>query len=165
LPGLPLPTPDFRNVTALGFGLGQPVQRFAAPHAAGVDAFPGILQLASAIQMADADGNDATAVDAAWAPALPTPNHPEYPAAHSCTSGSVGEALRSFYGTPEVTFSWDSKVTKTTRSYAGIEAFNAEAGIARIRGGMHFRHSIVAGKEPGRRVAQWVTARHFARQD
>jgi len=23
-------------------------------------------------------------------PVLPTPNHPEYPAAHSCTSGSLG---------------------------------------------------------------------------
>lgn len=119
----------------------------------------------SALQMADADGNDATAPDAAWTPSLPTPNHPEYPAAHSCTSGSVGEALRHFYGTPDVTFTWDSTVTKTTRTYAGIEAFNAEAGLARLHGGMHFRHSVVAGEELGRRVAQWVTQRHFARQD
>jgi len=119
----------------------------------------------SAIQMAEADGNDATAPDAAWAPSLPTPNHPEYPAAHSCTSGSVGEALRSFYGTPNVTFTWDSTVTKTTRTYAGIEAFNAEAGLARLHGGMHFRHSTAAGEELGRRVAQWVTQRHFLRQE
>jgi PAP2 superfamily len=119
----------------------------------------------SAIQMADADGNDATVPDAAWAPALPTPNHPEYPAAHSCTSGSVGEALRSFYGTPDVTFTWDSNATKTMRSYAGVEAFNAEAGLARIHGGMHFRDATVAGEELGRRVAQWVGARHFGRQD
>jgi PAP2 superfamily len=118
----------------------------------------------SAIQMADADGNDATAVDAAWAPSLPTPNHPEYPAAHSCTSGSVGEALRSFYGTPNVTFTWDSKATATTRTYHGIEAFNAEAGIARIHGGMHFSFSITAGEELGRRVAQWVASRHFGRE-
>jgi hypothetical protein len=108
----------------------------------------------SAIQMADA----------AWAPALPTPNHPEYPAAHSCTSGSVGEALRNHYGTPNVTFTWDSRVTGTTRTYAGIEAFNAEAGMARIHGGMHFTYSTVAGEELGRRVAQWVAARHFVRQ-
>lgn len=116
---------------------------------------------ASAIAMADADGNDATAPDAAWAPSLPTPNHPEYPAAHSCTSGSVGEALRGFYGTPNVTFTWDSTVTKTTRTYVGIDAFNAEAGLARIHGGMHFRPATVAGEELGRRVAQWVGQRHF----
>ncbi len=118
----------------------------------------------SAIHMADADGNDATPIDAAWAPALPTPNHPEYPAAHSCTAGSLGEALRSHYGTPNVTFTWDNKVTATTRTYTGIDAFNAECGIARIHGGMHFSHSTAAGEELGKRVAQWVAARHFARQ-
>jgi len=120
---------------------------------------------ASAIQMADVDGNDATQADVSWTPVLPTPNHPEYPAAHSCTSGSLGEALRNYYGTPNVTFTWDSLVTGTTRTYASIDAFNAEAGIARIHGGMHFTFSTVAGEELGRRVAQWVAVRHFARQD
>ena len=119
----------------------------------------------SAIQMADFDGNDATQVDAAWTPALPTPNHPEYPAAHSCTSGSLGEALRGYYGTPNVTFTWDSKVTGTTRTYTHIDAFNLEAGMARIHGGMHFGFATAAGEELGRRVAQWVAARHFGRQD
>jgi hypothetical protein len=119
----------------------------------------------SAIQMADVDGNDATAPDATWAPSLPTPNHPEYPAAHSCTAGSVGEALRHYYGTPQVTFTWDSKVTNTTRTYAGIDAFNAEAGMARIHGGMHFSFATEAGEELGRRVARWVAARHFGRQE
>jgi hypothetical protein len=103
--------------------------------------------------------------DTTWAPVLPTPNHPEYPAAHSCTSGSVGEALRNFYGTPNVTFTWDSKVTGTTRTYVGIDAFNAEAGMARIAGGMHFGPATAAGEELGRRVALWVAQRHFGRQD
>lgn len=119
----------------------------------------------SAIQMADVDGNDATQVDAAWTPALPTPNHPEYPAAHSCTSGSLGEALRNHYGTPNVTFTWDSLATGTTRTYTSIDAFNAEAGLARIHGGMHFGYATAAGEELGRRVAQWVSARHFGRRD
>ncbi len=119
----------------------------------------------SAINMADVDGNDTTQIDAGWKPVLPTPNHPEYPAAHSCTSGSLGEALRGYYGTPNVTFTWDSNVTKTTRTYIGIEEFNADAGIARLYGGMHFRFATVAGEELGKRVAQWVTSRHFGRQD
>ena len=121
----------------------------------------------SAIPMAHthrSDGNDATPADAAWTPVLPTPNHPEYPAAHSCQSGSVGEALRNFYGTPKVTFTWDSRVTNTTRTYSDIDAFNAESGIARIYGGMHFRFATAAGEDLGKRVAQWVAARHFARQ-
>lgn len=85
-------------------------------------------------------------------------------AAHACTSGSVGEALRSYYGTPNVTFSWDSNVTKTTRTYIGIDEFNADAGVARLYGGMHFRFATVAGEDLGKRVAQWVTSRHFGRQ-
>ncbi len=85
-------------------------------------------------------------------------------AAHACTSGSVGEALRSYYGTPNVTFTWDSNVTKTTRTYIGIDEFNADAGVARLYGGMHFRFATVAGEDLGKRVAQWVTSRHFGRQ-
>jgi hypothetical protein len=118
----------------------------------------------SAINLAGINGNDATPIDAGWKPVLPTPNHPEYPAAHSCTSGSVGEALRAHYGTPNVTFTWDSAVTKTTRTYMGIEEFNADAGIARLYGGMHFRFATVAGEALGKQVAQWVTSRHFGRQ-
>jgi hypothetical protein len=119
----------------------------------------------SAINLANTDGNDATQADPAWTPVLPTPNHPEYPAAHSCTSGSLGEALRHYYGTPDVTFTWDSRVTGTTRTYAGIDAFNAEAGMARIYGGMHFTFATDAGRELGSKVAGWVAARHFFRQN
>jgi hypothetical protein len=119
----------------------------------------------SAINLANTDGNDATQADPAWTPVLPTPNHPEYPAAHSCTSGSLGEALRHYYGTPDVTFTWDSRVTGTTRTYAGIDAFNAEAGMARIYGGMHFTFATDAGRELGSKVAGWVAARHFVRQN
>jgi hypothetical protein len=77
----------------------------------------------------------------------------------------VGEALRSFYGTPDLTITWDSKATGTTRTYHGIDAFNAEAGLARIHGGMHFGFSTAAGEALGRQVARWVAARHFGRQD
>jgi hypothetical protein len=77
----------------------------------------------------------------------------------------VGEALRNFYGTPKVAFIWDSTVTKTARTYNDIDAFNAEAGLARIHGGMHFTYATAAGEELGKRVAQWVAARHFGRQD
>lgn len=69
----------------------------------------------------------------------------------------MGEALKSYYGTPNVTFTWDSKVTNTTRTYAGVDAFNAEAGLARIHGGMHLTYATVAVEELGKRVAQWVS--------
>lgn len=105
-----------------------------------------------------------TGADAGWTPVLPTPNHPEYPAAHSCTSASVGGALRHIFGTPQVTFTWDSRVTGTTRSFQGIDAANAEFAVARIHGGMHFNFANTAGRELGTQVADWVAARHFQPQ-
>ena len=41
-----------------------------------------------AIRNAAIDGNPATQADPAWTPLLVTPNHPEYPAAHTCLSGA-----------------------------------------------------------------------------
>ncbi len=118
----------------------------------------------SAILLADTDANAATSTDAAWAPALPTPNHPEYPAAHSCTAGGLGETLRQYFGTRKVTYTFDSTVTGTTSTYATTDALGDESQIARVYGGMHFRFSTVDGLALGTRVAQWVAEHHFARR-
>jgi len=119
----------------------------------------------SAIPLADSDGNPDTASDAAWTPVLPTPNHPEYPAAHSCTSGALGETLRQYYGTRQVSYAFDSAVTGTTRTYASTDALDEESRIARVYGGMHFDFSTAAGVDLGVRVAQWVAAHHFGRRE
>ena len=115
----------------------------------------------SAITLADMDGNDATQTDATWTPVVPTPNHPEYPAAHSCTSGALGETLLRYYGTRNVSYLWDSKATGTTHAYGNTDALDEESQVARIAGGMHFRYATVAGVELGKQVARWVAARHF----
>jgi PAP2 superfamily len=118
----------------------------------------------SAIQLADTDGNDATTADPAWAPVVPTPNHPEYPAAHSCAAGAVAAALRAFYGTNEVRFEFDSNVTGTMRRFATPAAMVDEIAGARIAGGMHFRYATDAGARLGDQVGEWVVARSFARR-
>ena len=104
----------------------------------------------SAITLADTDDNDSTQVDATWTPVLPTPNHPEYPAAHSCTSGGLGETLLHYYGTHNVSFVWDSKATGTTWTYGSTDAMDDESQIARFAGGMHFAFSTGAGVELGK---------------
>ncbi len=119
----------------------------------------------SAINLAASDGNDATLADTTWTPVLPTPNHPEYPAAHSCTSGGLGETLLRYYGTRNVSYLWDSKATGTTRTYSSTDALDEESQIARIAGGMHFRFSTDAGVELGKRVARWVADHHFGRRE
>src|SRR5262245_31932120 len=47
----------------------------------------------TAIQAGDTDGNSKTDPDPAWTPFIPTPSHPEYPAAHT----TVGAGALGFY--------------------------------------------------------------------
>ncbi|WP_020654845.1 vanadium-dependent haloperoxidase [Massilia niastensis] len=118
----------------------------------------------SAVPLAETDNNPATSADPAWTPSLPTPNHPEYPAAHSCTTGTLGELLRLYFGTDKVTYTFDSTVTGTTRTYTTTGALAEESQLARIYGGMHFRYATTAGAELGKQVANWTFQRHFGRR-
>jgi hypothetical protein len=118
----------------------------------------------SAIPLADTDGNPDTVADPAWTPVVPTPNHPEYPAAHGCAAGALAETLAQFFGTKRVYLSFDSKVTNTTRNYLSVDAMARELEVARIFGGMHFRTSAVDGGTLGRRTAAWVMEHNFQSQ-
>ena len=118
----------------------------------------------SAIPLADTATNPATVSDPTWVPVLATPNHPEYPAAHSCASGSLAQTLRLYYGTQEVAFSMDSTVTGTTRSYATTNALPDEIASARVWSGIHFRFSTDAGAQLGVQVADWTWAHYFGRR-
>jgi hypothetical protein len=115
----------------------------------------------SAITLAIAAGNAETASDPKWTPVLPTPPHPEYPAAHSCVAGALGEVLKAVYDTSRIAFSFDSGVTKTTHTYASPQDLADEIAIARIAGGMHFRTATVIGYQLGARVGHWVVEKHF----
>lgn len=118
----------------------------------------------SAIALADTDGNDATAADPAWTPVVPTPNHPEYPAAHGCVAGATAAVLREFYKTNELRFEFDSTVTGTRRRFATASALADELALARIAGGMHFRYATTAGSRLGEQVGTWVATQAFERR-
>jgi hypothetical protein len=115
----------------------------------------------TAIPEADTDGNPSTLADPTWKPSVPTPNHPEYPAAHGCAQSAVAETLRGYFGTKKVTFEWDSTVTGTTRHYTSTDDFLREAMDARVFGGMHYRNSVETGAHIGRKTAQWMMREHF----
>lgn len=95
-------------------------------------------------------------IDPAWKPRVPTPNHPEYPAAHGCTTAALAESLAQFFGTRQVAFAFDSTVTGTTHAWSSVDAAVLEVREARILGGMHFRSANVAGEKLGGDVARWV---------
>ena len=115
----------------------------------------------AAIPAADQDGNPATVADPSWTPFVPTPNHPEYPAAHTCADGAFAETVRNYFGTKHVEFDFDSTATGTTRHYEDTDAYVRDIALARIYGGMHFRTSTEAGADMGRQVAKWVARNYF----
>jgi hypothetical protein len=100
-------------------------------------------------------------IDPAWKPVVPTPNHPEYPAAHACAAGAAVAVLRGYYGTSQVGFDFDSTVTRTTRHYDTVDAFGDEIQLARIAGGMHYRTSTKDGQALGAAVGDWVLTHAF----
>jgi hypothetical protein len=119
----------------------------------------------SAIRLADTDGNAATDPDPAWTPFVATPNHPEYPAAHGCVTGSLMHAVRRFYGTDNVAFDFSSTVTGTTRRFARTTDLIAEMQDGRVWGGMHYRASTVVGTTLGRDVVEWMLEKQFRPAD
>jgi hypothetical protein len=112
----------------------------------------------TAIRNADSDGNPDTIGDAAWAPFLTTPPHPEYPAAHGVVQAAGARIMKAYFG-PNYFFTTTAPaVPGVTRSYNDFESYLDEGRVARILGGMHFRTSLDEGSRQGRLVGNWVLA-------
>lgn len=115
----------------------------------------------TAIQLADVDGNLATAVDASWTPLISTPAHPEYPSAHSTFSSGGVAVLVSVFG-QNTPFTVDSDyMPGVTRSFAGFDAALGELADARVFGGIHFRTACNDGKALGTAVGRYVLQNAF----
>jgi hypothetical protein len=115
----------------------------------------------TAIRAADTDDNEATEPDPGWLSLVPTPNHPEYPAAHGAVSTAYAEALRHFFGTKKVTITLTSTITGTAHTFHRTDDIIKEIIVARIYGGMHYRTSGVHGSVIGKNVAHWVAKHYF----
>jgi len=119
----------------------------------------------SGIQSAGTDDNPLTQADPTWVPFVATPNHPEYPAAHTCSGAAMMEALRSFYGTKNITFDFTSTATATTHHFTHTEHFLDDVRNGRVWGGMHYRTSADAGIEQAKNITRWMTQRYFQQID
>ena len=73
----------------------------------------------------------------------------------------MAEALESFFGTNKVSFSLDSRITGTTRSYARLHDVVMDVDWARVLVGFHFRNSDQEGSNLGRQVARYVVRHRF----
>ncbi len=87
------------------------------------------------------------------------PPHPEYPAAHATIGASGVTVLEHFLG-QHYAFSVAEDVPQipgvVVREFPDLGALLQDMGMARIYGGMHFRHSVEEGAKQGRKVAHWV---------
>jgi hypothetical protein len=120
----------------------------------------------TAIRAGDSDGNDATAGEPTWTPVLPaTPNHPDYPSAHSCLTPSTGIVISRFLGTEDIDFTVPSLTGLGDRHFATAEDLRYEVSNARIWGGIHFRSAVEDGTDIAKRTANWVLAHNFQRID
>ncbi len=117
----------------------------------------------TAIRAGDTDGNGATVGDAAWTPLLGTPNHPEYPSAHSCVTPAGGLVIARFLHTDRINMTIPSLTGLGDRHFATVEQLEREVGNARVWGGIHFRSAVEDGTKLGYRVAREVLRHHFHR--
>jgi len=117
----------------------------------------------TAIRNAELDGNDATEPDAAWAPFIDTPMHPEYPSAHSILASAVGTVLKAEFGNqpmPELSTT-SSSAKGATRRWTRIDDFVREVSNARVYEGVHYRFSTEVGAAMGQQIGEAAAAKHL----
>ena len=95
--------------------------------------------------------------DATWSPFIPTPNHPEYPAAHAVISASAAEGLTAAFGNigPLTDHTWDY-LGFPARTFSTFHEFALDAGNSRFYGGIHYQPSINTGLKVGTTVGDNV---------
>ena len=116
----------------------------------------------TAIRAAGTDGNPETVADPTWGPLLGgTPNHPEYPSAHSCVSTGAGTVIARFFRTSDIDYTVPSVAGRPARHYSTPRELTEDINEARIWGGVHFRSAVEDGATIASRAAHWVLAHHF----
>ena len=109
------------------------------------------------------DGNPLTQSDPDWNIAIPgTPNHPEYPAAHSCATSTWSLITARYLGTDQINFYGETTVDgRGPRFWPTVQDALDDVANGRIWGGVHYRFSTVAGAGIANHVVDNLMANHF----
>jgi hypothetical protein len=122
--------------------------------------FYGFWRPSTAIQLADTDGNPATAPDPTWTPLLVNPNYPDYVSGYNAFAASFSQSLEEVVGRHLDLTLISTAVPGVTRSYDRGRALRADVVNARVWLGIHFRFADVAARNLGIHLAEW-TLHHF----
>jgi len=117
----------------------------------------------TAIRKADIDGNNATAVDAAWEPSEPTPPVHDYPSTHSALGNAAATVLAKVLGdnTPFTMTSPTAVPANSSRSFQSFSQAANENASSRVMAGIHFRFSCEAGQQLGNDIGKWTVENHL----
>ncbi|HET9826272.1 MAG TPA: vanadium-dependent haloperoxidase [Chitinophagaceae bacterium] len=90
-------------------------------------------------------------IDPTWLPLIPTPTHPEYPAAHAYITTMVMTALTSVLGNDVgvVDHTYDFRGF-APRTFESLIKVGEESGFSRRYGGIHYLPSIIVGLSEGK---------------
>lgn len=96
-------------------------------------------------------------IDPNWLPLIPSPPHPEYPAAHAVVTGAAMQALARVLG-DNVTITDHTYDFRgyPTRTYTTLFKAGEEAGISRLYGGIHYQQSIDIGLSIAKEIGNSV---------
>ena len=94
-------------------------------------------------------------IDPAWVPFLQTPPFPEYTSGHSTITRSAATVLTALFGD---NFAFqdtsDLRYIGMQRHFDSFVQAADEASISRVYGGIHFRFSVDAGADAGRKIGE-----------
>jgi hypothetical protein len=120
----------------------------------------GVWRPITAIQLADTDGNPATAADAAWTPLLTTPPYPDYVSGYNAVAASGSRAFEDLFG-PHVNLTLISTAVPDVRHYDSGRALRADIVDARVWLGIHFRFADTGARTLGVDLADWALDHYF----
>jgi hypothetical protein len=109
---------------------------------------------ATAIPLADSDGNPGTVADPGWVPLITTPSHPEYPAGHPSLNGAAATVLLAHFHRRQ-TFTLTT-AGQPNRTYTSLTQARADGNNARVWGGMHYPSTVKISDALGEAVATYV---------
>jgi hypothetical protein len=116
---------------------------------------------ATAILLADTDGNPETAPDPGWVPLVTTPSHPEYPAGHPSLNGAAATILLTHFRRRQ-TFTLTTN-GQPNRTYTSITQARSDGNNARVWGGMHYPSTVDISDSLGEAIAKYVNEHSMTR--
>jgi hypothetical protein len=116
---------------------------------------------ATAIQLADVDGNPDTTPDPSWLPLITTPSHPEYPAGHPSLNGAAATVLLTHFRRRQ-TFTLTT-TGQPSRTYTSITQARSDGNNARVWGGMHYPSTVDISDAVGEAIADYVSRNSMQR--